>query len=414
MIEHLREIFNSIKHNQIRTLLSGFGVSWGILILVVLLGAGTGFQHGVMSLFDVFAQKSIYIYGGTTSKKHKNHHEGSPIRFDDKFLTNLKEHFNDINKISAESSRYFNIQSKQRNRSFRVLGVDDDYMQIKILEVNNQGRNLNRYDIKKNRNIAVIGENVANFISNDDENLLNNFIIINGLSYKVVGVLKNDNIFGASEINSIYIPITSYNKELSSDDKFTSFCLSLHNNIDSKQFEVKLKSYIAAKLNFDYDDKQALYIVNFETQTSSFESLFNGLKMFIWVIGICFLISGIVGIGNIMFVSVKERTNEIGVRLAVGATPRSIMNLILLESIVVTSMSGIIGLALGRIILIGIDWFLSSINENIIIEKTILELPVAMTALIILIIAGVIAGMIPAVNAARIEPVDAIRFENRN
>ena len=198
------------------------------------------------------------------------------------------------------------IQNNQKSGNYRILGVDADYMRIKILTVNSSGRNISSSDIINSRNVAIVGENVVNTLSSNNIELENNWIDINGVSYKVVGVLKNDNIFGASEINSVYIPITSYFKELSNDREFPSFCLSLKGDADSKIFENSLRSYIANKSEFSEDDTQALYIVNFETQTSSFESLFKGVKIFIWAIGICFLISGIVGIGNIMFVAVKE------------------------------------------------------------------------------------------------------------
>ena len=413
-MELLREIFYSIKHNQVRAILSGFGVSWGIFILVILLGAGNGFENAVMNMFSIFAQKSIYVYGGSTAKKYGNLNEGRIIKFDSDYIDRLGKRFDEIDAISAEISGYYTIQSNQKSGNYRILGVDADYMRIKILTVNSSGRNINSSDIINSRNIAIVGKNVVNTLSSNNIELENNWIDINGVSYKVVGVLKNDNIFGASEINSVYIPITSYFKELSNDREFPSFCLSLKGDADSKIFENSLRSYIANKSEFSEDDTQALYIANFETQTSSFESLFKGVKIFIWAIGICFLISGIVGIGNIMFVAVKERTNEIGIRLAVGAMPRSIMNLVLLESIIVTSVSVVIGLLMGKFALLFIDWLLSISSNNVLLEKTILELPVAVASLIILVISGVIAGMIPAVNASRVEPVDAIRYENRN
>ena len=244
--------------------------------------------------------------------------------------------------------------------------------------------------------------------------IIEKYIDIKGASFEVVGVLRNDDIFSASEINTIYTPITAYRREINRDQEYNAFCLSLSKNTDSKSFENELRGYIAYQSQFDESDKQAVYIVNFETQTSQFESLFKGLRIFIWALGICFLISGIVGICNIMFVSVKERTNEIGIRLAVGASPQSIINLVLLESVILTSVSGIIGLLFGKGGLIIIDWLLSSAKDKMILEKTSLDFTVAVMALIVLIIAGIIAGMIPAINAARIEPVDAVRYENRN
>jgi putative ABC transport system permease protein len=173
-----------------------------------------------------------------------------------------------------------------------------------------------------------------------------------------------------------------------------------------------LRNYLAYHSGFSSGDQQAVYIANFETQTSAFESLFKGLRYFIWGVGLCFLISGIVGISNIMFVIVKERTSEIGIRMAVGASPKSILHLILLESIVITAFSGLIGLMIGKSILLLIDWILSTIKDNTLMQHTILDMNVAFTALVILILAGAIAGAFPAAKASAIAPIDAIRYEN--
>lgn len=410
----LSEIYYSIKQNRSRVLLSGFGISWGILILILLLGVGSGFQNSVMNMFSAFAKKCIYVYGGSTSKKYHNLSLDRSIKFDDKYLSDIKKRFSAIDAISAEVSGFFTVKYGQKSGTFLVFGVESDYMQIKILEVGKEGRNINCVDVTKNRNVAVIGQNIINKLSPNGKGLLNEWIDINGVSYKVIGVLKNENIFSASEINSVYIPITSYRRGVDNAIEYSTFFLALKNNSDSKLFESELREFMAYKSQFVADDVQALYISNFETQTSSFDSLFKGLKIFIWAIGVCFLVSGIVGISNIMFVSVKERTNEIGIRLAVGASPRSIMNLILLESVIVTSLSGITGLFLGKMGLSLIDWLLLMSDDGILIEKTMFDLSVAIVALIVLIIAGILAGTVPAIVAARIEPVEAIRYENRN
>ena len=167
-------------------------------------------------------------------------------------------------------------------------------------------------------------------------------INIAGTFFRIIGILKNDDIFSTSETNSVYIPYSSYLKTVNSDFRFNAFCLYLSADTDSKKFEESLRNYVAHQSDFSSEDRQELYIANFETQTTAFESLFKGLRQIIWIFGFCFLVSGIVGISNIMFVVVKERTNEIGIRLAVGALPKSIVHLILLESVVITTLSGLV------------------------------------------------------------------------
>jgi putative ABC transport system permease protein len=411
-LETFREIYHSIRQNKVRTILSGFGISWGILILVVMLGTGEGFRDSVMNLFSVFAQKSLYVYGGRSSEKYRNIKEGQEIHFDKKYLTLLNDRYPEIEALSPETSASLFVRNEARNGMFRIIGVNEDYMKIKILRVKEGGRLFNRTDIENERNVAIIGENTETILFGKKA-ALTKYINISGIFFRVVGVLENDNIFSASEINSIYVPFSSYTRTINSDTKFNAFCLNLEQSADSKKFEEEMKNYIAHQSHFSINDKQALYIANFETQTSAFESLFKGLRMFIWAVGICFLISGIVGISNIMFVIVKERTNEIGIRLAVGALPGSIISLVLLESVFITTVSGLIGLVSGKGILMLIDWILTMTKNDTFLKQTTFDLTTSFAALLILVIAGVIAGAFPAVKASTIEPVEAIRYENR-
>jgi putative ABC transport system permease protein len=365
-----------------------------------------------MNLFSVFAQKSLYVYGDRTSEKHKNIKEGQEIRFDEKYLDLLKNRFSEIESVSPETSTLALVQNEAKNGTFRITGVNEDYMKIKILNVKDGGRLFNRADVANERNVAIIGENTETVLFGK-KTALEKHINISGTFFRVVGVLENDNIFSASEINSIYVPYSSYTKTINSAAKFNAFCLCLEQNADSKKFEETMRNYIAHQSRFSVDDKQALYIANFETQTSAFESLFKGLRMFIWAVGICFLISGIVGISNIMFVIVKERTNEIGIRLAVGALPASIISLVLLESVFITTVSGLIGLAFGKGILMFINWILTMTENDTFLKQTTFDAGTSLTALFVLVIAGVIAGAFPAIKASTIEPVEAIRYENR-
>ena len=237
-------------------------------------------------------------------------------------------------------------------------------------------------------------------------------INIAGIDFKVIGVLKNDDIFSASEINSVYVPFSSYINCIDNKTPLRAFCLYLNKEVDSKRFEKELRAFIANKYQFAYPDKQALQIINFETQTSAFEGLFDGLKMFIWIVGICFLISGIVGVSNIMFVVIKDRSSEIGIRKAGGATPKSILVLMLTESDIITVLSGIIGLISGAGILEILNWLLESARHATMIKHVEIDINVAVLALVILILSGVIAGAFPAMKASVIQPIDAIRNEN--
>ncbi|MDR0744272.1 MAG: ABC transporter permease [Tannerella sp.] len=411
-IEVLREIYYSVRQNKMRTVLSGFGVSWGILILVVLLGTGKGFQDAVMGMFNVFAQKTMYIYGNSTSQKYKNVKEGKTVRFDEAYLQSLKNRFPEIVAISPQTSSWQLVQNGMKSGLFNIIGVNTDYMQIRILSVKEDGRPFTPGDMERKRDVAIIGGNVASALFGSRE-ALHKHIQVRGVYFRVIGVLKNDDIFSSSEINSVYIPFPSYRRAIDTALEFPTFFLYPDQATDSKQFESELRHYIAYKSGFSSQDNRAVYVANLETQTSAFESLFKGIRMFIWAVGICFLISGVVGISNIMFVTVKERTNEIGIRLAVGASPRSIISLILLESVVVTTAAGMVGLLAGKGILLFIDRLLSMSGSTMLMQKTTLDIATALMSLFVLVIAGVIAGVFPAIKASTIEPVDAIQYENR-
>lgn len=410
--ENISEIWHSIRQNKIRTILAGFGVAWGILILVILLGVGQGFQNGVMKLFNAFAQKSIYVYGGATSEQYKNIKEGAKILFDETFIHTLQSRYDAIEAISPEITYPgLLVKNKDKTAHFRVSGIYEDYFKIKILKVQDKGRLFTPVDNINKRRVAVIGESVANSLF-PKEDAIFNYIEISGELFQVIGILKNEDIFSAAEINSIYIPFSTFTETVTSESTFSSFSLLLNEKTNTIKFEEELKHFIAYKYQFSSSDSQALYIANFETQTSSFESLFRGLKVLIWIVGICFLLSGIVGICNVMLIVVKERTNEIGIRMAVGALPNSIVNLIITESILITTFAGFVGFLLGGGLLFIIDMLINS-EEGGVLEKTELNIPVILLAICVLIIAGFIAGLFPAVKASQVAPVDAIRYENR-
>lgn len=414
MLELVFEIFSSISQNKLRTILAGFGVAWGIFILVVLLGTGQGFRNGVMRMFSSFAQKSMYVYGGVTSLPYKNVGNGKIIVFDKQYLLDLKSrYYNEIEAISPLISTYTTIKNGDNSQSFNVFGVTADFFDIRLLTAKPQGRFFNSIDTRQLRNVVVIGENVANSLFGK-KNALNKYIDVAGEFYQIVGIISNDNIFSASDVNSIYIHYDNYLRCFGYNQTFNSFCFLLNVNTNTINFENELKKYIAYKSGFDYTDNQALYVSNIETQTATFETLFNSVNIVIWIVGLCFLLSGIVGVCNVMLIIVKERTCEIGIRQAVGATPKSIVSLIILEAIVITFLSGIVGMILGSVVLLIIDFVIVNFaNTQSIMTQTQINLPMTILALWILVLSGIAAGLFPAVKASRIMPIDAIRFENR-
>lgn len=415
--EILSEVYNSIRQNRARTILAGFGVAWGIFILVILLGVGEGFQSGVTSLFSAFAQKSMSIYGDYTSVKYNNIKEGQLISFDSYYLQTLRRRYGeDITAISPEAyNSEAAVKFKNKTKTTTVQGVSSDYFKINLLKYDKGGRNFNIIDEQRGRNVAVLGDQIAKELFVNEE-ALNQFINIDGNLYRVVGVIKGNDMFGMQKRNAIYIPYSRFLINFNKHDEFNSFSLILNNNVNTFGFEKELRDYIAYKSGFDRNDRQAVYIYNFESETSTFESLFAGLKILIWGIGICFLLSGIVGICNIMLVIVKERTNEIGIRKAVGALPKSIIRLVLTESVIITFLSGLIGLLLGMGLLFLVNIVLASMvdeTKTSLLTEVIFNFPATIFALVVIVISGILAGLFPAIRASKITPVNAIRYENR-
>lgn len=222
--EALREIYFSIRQNKMRTALSGFGVSWGILILVVLLGTGKGFRDAVMGMFSVFAQKTMYVYGNSTSQKYRNVKEGKTVRFDEAYLQSLKNRFPEIVAISPQTSSSQLVQNGIKSGLFNIIGVNTDYMRIRILSVKEEGRLFAPGDMKRERDVAIIGGNVASALFGNRE-ALHKHIQVCGVYFRVIGVLKNDDIFSSSEINSVYIPFSSYRRAIDNAPEFPAFCL---------------------------------------------------------------------------------------------------------------------------------------------------------------------------------------------
>lgn len=412
MAKILRTTIQSIRQNKLRSTLAGFGIAWGIFLLIIFLGIGNGFKNGVMSMFEVYAQKSLFVYGGQTSIATTQTNEDTKIIFDKDVITSIQRRYPCVIACSPEMSiAGITIGCAGESMIASLSGVDADYFRIKILKTK-EGRTLNPADVYEERTVAVIGEGIRQALFGKGA-AVGKYVDIGGSLFRVVGVLSSDDLFSVQERNSIYIPSSSFGANYDSSGEMVSFCLSLSPSVVSTEIEKDLKGYLAYKYGFDPHDENALYTANIETQTSNFEKLFSGLEVLIWVIGICLLLSGIVGVCNVMLIIVKERTSEIGIRKAVGATSGTIITMILSESIMITLFSGIIGAVLGTgLVVCGNEFILPRLNMELIHQLEFNPLAI-IAAVIVLSLSGALAGLFPALKASQISPVEAIRYENR-
>jgi len=403
-----QEIFETLRRNKLRTALTGFSVAWGIFMLVVLLGSGTGMANGVVYQFRDDAINSIWVSAGQTSKPYKGMQPGRRVQMDNR----------DYNQVTGTvpgvevSSARFNIFGNQQvvygkeTGNFIIRSVHPGHRVLektKILE----GRYVNQFDVDEFRKVAVIGVLVKSGLFRDAP-ALGQYIKINGIAFKVVGVFDDEG--SEQEREMIYLPISTAQRTFNGQNKISQI-LYTTGEADLPQSERmagETKQILATNHDFDPDDQRALFVNNNVENFQRFVGLMNGIRGFIWVVGIGTLLAGVVGVSNIMLVAVKERTREIGVRKAVGATPGSLISLILQESILITAVAGYFGLAAGVAIL---EIITRAVPNADFFRDPHVDLKVAIYATLLLIVAGAVAGFFPARRAAAVQPVEALRDE---
>lgn len=394
--------------------MSGFGIMWGIFILVLLLGVGKGVEYGVQDLLKSFASKSVYVWSGETSMKYKNMQEGRQIFFDKYLLEDIRRKFPEIKGLSPRATLSKNAIYGKKNCYTTITGIAHEYWSFSNFKMIEGSRPFNVMDDKKARNVAIIGKKVATKLFLND-NPLDKLINVGGVYYRVIGVMKNDDMVSQQAESEIFVPYPSFtlNIQDTPDISVFGFYLSDDTKISMNSFKEKILNYLARSLRFDANDPNAVYIQTLEEQIANINSIFTGISVFIWIVGACFLISGMVSVTNILFIVVKERTNEFGLRMAIGATPYHITLQVLLEALIITLGSGLLGMFLGVGVLKLINIVLAASGGMGLLKTTDIDMGIALLALFIMVLSGIFAGTFPARKAAKIEPVAAMRYENR-
>lgn len=414
------EIWESIRRNMLRTILTGFAVAWGIFMLMVLLGAGNGLKNATAAQMGDIDMHSMTISGGWTSIAYQGLPEGRSVRLTQTdYLTTLSDRFSDnIMKVSPQASSSITMVMGARSVSARATGSYpevDEIMKAKVLE----GRFINKNDVDQKRKVIVITDKQAESLSGgklSNKRMIGRDVLISDISFKVIGIKNSDDMVQTEDVIMPYSTMTGIFKSGNPNIERIIFSFEgLEEEDRSEIFENEYRAALNANHRIAPGDRQGIWISNHMTQSRQMDKGMSILNKALWIVGLFTLLSGVVGVSNIMLITVKERTHEFGIRKALGARPGSILRLIVCESVLITTVFGYVGMVLGMLACEIMNKTLGSSNTDVLgvsinmMKDTTVGLDVALEATLVLIIAGTLAGIIPARKASRVRPIEALR-----
>lgn len=418
-LDKWQEIWHTITRNKMRSVLTAFGVFWGIFMLVVMSGAGHGLQSGIESNIKGFANNTCYFFSNLTTEPYKGFKRGRWWDLHTTDMDAIRQKFPEVKYISAILFGYNSDNNTLRGDkygTYSIKGLSLDYRFIEPQEMI-YGRYINEVDIREMRKVCIIGKRVYEEMFLPGENPLGQILQVNGIAYRVIGVnnpVTQVQIGGRSE-ETIIIPFSTMQKSYQYGDQIDCIALTAYDSYPVTDLEEPVKMLIKERNRIAPNDLQAVDSMNVAKEFKMFNGLFTGIAWLIWIVGTGTLLAGIVGVSNIMMVTVRERTKEIGVRRALGAKPFTIMVQILSESMVLTCIAGFLGLLSGVGLLQIVDTFMSNFAESgsgkIFFGSPQIPFSTAIMASAVLLVLGTLAGLLPAYRALQIKAIDAIREE---
>lgn len=406
-LDKWQEILETINRNRLRTFLTSFSVGWGIFMLIILLGAGNGIENGVRNMFADDALNTIWVWPQQTSMAYDGLKPGRSIKLTNEDYDEVEREFPEVENLT--SRKYLNsntqITYKDKTGNFAILGTHPGQRVVEAMRIL-EGRFVNQMDLDEARKVACLGLDMKVELFGDQDPI-GQYIDINGIPFKVIGYYSDQG--GDRDVRRAWIPLTTHQRVFGGANRIAAISMTTKPGTSVEESTViveRLRSQMSKRHRFAPEDVRAMNINSKAEEMQKFTDLFDYIALFIWIIGVGTIMAGIVGVSNIMLILVKERTKEIGIRKAMGATPYSIVSLIMQESIVITTVAGYIGLVLGVVVLES----LTGVTKDLpFFTQPEVNLNVAIGATALLVVSGALAGLIPAVRAANIQPVIALR-----
>lgn len=397
------EVYEHIRGRKAQTVASCVGISWGIFIMVILVGVSNAFQDGVMDLFADFNSSMVRVDAGVVSEPSDGGMKNMQVYFEKRDVVQIRQNISDIQYISPLLSGWNRVSSVGNYGDFEIRGFDEDYLKILSIKMI-RGRGLNVVDFRENRRCVIIGEQVEKVLFKQTDCIGKN-ILINNMPVMVVGVFKSSPT-SPNDARAVMMPSTTY---LSVVDKEPKFSTIVYTSKGDKDIVEQVRKQLGLLHRFVPTDQNAIYIMTLEDQLNAFDMLFSGIRYFIWFVGISTLVGGVVGISNIMVSNVRERTREIGVRIAMGATPNDIKKLILGESMAISLVAGACGIFVGWLVLNLLSQMFSG-SEDLMGDLTI-DVGTTIFSMFVVLLVGLFSGLRPAHLAAYMNPINALQSE---
>jgi putative ABC transport system permease protein len=410
-----QEIFGSISKNKTRTIITIVGVLWGIFIYIALSGAAKGMDNGFEKVFESVSMNSMFVWGQSTGMPYEGFKTGRPMQLKLGDVAKLKNRIPEINNVAPRitlgnfgTDPVLTVRG-QKSGSYPINGDYPVYTRIATKQIFDGGRFINDEDINQARKICVIGERNVQELFEKDEDPIGQFIRIGDVYFQVVGIHKLSQGVSFDSDAAIFIPFTTFRKLYNTGDNVDYFCIAAYDDVDVVQVEKDVKTLLRNIHRVNPEDERAFGSFNLGEMFTRVSGFAKGMTFLSLIVGIATILAGVIGIGNILLISVKERTKELGVRRALGATPREVRSQIILESVFLTMVAGVMGIILGA----GVLSIINNLTKDLDFPYTnpTVPIPYVLGALLIMVVLGTLIGLIPAQRAVSIKPIDALREE---